>query len=80
MRMAAADFHDVQRAGVASGIRVDEIADVAQQQLGLFRVAEFVDIFHRVIPGMARAAVVGEQGVHQIPQDMVECDMVSWIR
>ena len=44
MRMAAADFHDLQRPDPADRDLVDERPDFAEQPVGFFRIAEFVDI------------------------------------
>ena len=42
--MAAADFHDLQRPDAADRDLVDERPDFAEQPVGFFWIAEFVDI------------------------------------
>ena len=54
----------------------DQPLDVLDQNLRLGAVAEFVDVFHAAPPSYAgRAAVVGEQRVHEIPEDVIGGDV-----
>ena len=81
MRVAAADLHERERAMAADIDPCDELLDFPQQRFGLLRIAELVDIFHRLcslLLGCANlqvAPLVGQQRVHQIPKNVIDRDV-----
>jgi hypothetical protein len=56
-------------------------ADLFQQRSCFVRIAEFVDVFHVIrLPLIARrrrqrAPLIGEQRMHQVPQDVIDRDV-----
>ena len=58
-------------------MRVGQAFDLVQTgSRGLVAIAEFVDVFHAAAPLLAGgAAIVGEQRVHEIPQDVIGDDV-----
>ena len=74
--VAAADFHDVEGPLGRNFHRSDQRLDFVHESAGLGAIAEFVEVFHAASPlVVAGPPIVGQQGVHEIPEDVIGGDM-----
>ena len=57
-------------------MRANQRFDLLEQHFGLRRIAEFVYVFHGAMLLCAEAAApIGEQGVHQVPENVINRDL-----
>ena len=81
VRVPAANLHDGQGTVAADVDPCHELVDLAQERLRLIGITELVDIFHGACSFLLRgaylqmAAVIGQQGMHQVPEDVIDGDV-----